>query len=344
MDSRLHCRGLTRAEVVCLAALLVVAFGMLMPAVQRVRAASRGTSCANNLRFIALATHNYHDTYGFFPTGMTRQYAGTLIRLLPFIEQDPLYSIFSEDKAYSLYWENPDNCPPTDPKGKVPRPPEVYGTELNVRTYLCPEGPQPDDTVTALWAVHYGVPDVDYRADDAMWDGFVYASNPARQIMGRSHYLGIGGDWRLEGRYRGIFGYNTRTRIANITDGTSNTVLFAETWGSSVDWNGVGGVPSGWSVASRANGYNWTAFGTCPNPTNPNCDWKNSYGLSFGTFGALHGKNGNLFNAAFGDGTVRTLRGDIPYRMWIAIGGMRDGDLTGPPDHEPEIAWTYTDG
>ena len=71
----------------------------------------------------------------------------------------------------------------------------------------------------------------------------------------------MAGDWRTDppygGRYRGIFTYKSRPRRSDITDGTSNTIMFAESWGGYVDWSGTNGVPSGWSVGSRSAGFNF---------------------------------------------------------------------------------------
>src|SRR5258708_5423997 len=86
----------------------------------------------------------------------------------------------------------------------------------------------------------FGTAGVDYRADDGLSDGHYFSGSPGRLIMARSHYLGTAGDWRTDppynGSYRGIFTYNSRTRIADIADGTSNTVMFAESWGGYLDW------------------------------------------------------------------------------------------------------------
>lgn len=325
-------RGLTRTEVVCVAAMIVALIGLLLPAVQRARAQANGNRCAFNLGQIAFAAHNYASAHIVFPPGMDNQYVGTLIHLLPFLDQEIVWRNFSFDPRYSLYWDNPHNRPPTRPKTSVSRPPDVYGCEWEVRAYLCPDGPQPEQTVTALLVNRHGIPGTDYRTNDGLDVGFLYTGHPGRLIMARSHYLGMAGDWRYGGRYRGIFGFNTRTRIADIVDGTSNTLFFAETWGSHHDWRASGGIRSGWTVASRSAGFNYAAFGSCPDRANPNCDFDDSFGLGFGAFGALHPRpEVPGFNVAFADGSVRTLPGNISLtRMWLPMCGMRDGDLLGP--------------
>src|ERR1700687_5277585 len=95
---------------------------------------------------------------------MDDQDVGELIRLLPFVKRDDLYKNFSFAPTFSLYYENPYNKPPTDGTDDIPRPPDLYGCEGEVDIYLCPDGPQPDQTVTALLALSYGTDGIDHRA------------------------------------------------------------------------------------------------------------------------------------------------------------------------------------
>jgi hypothetical protein len=343
-------QGFTRLELALVSAMVAVAVGLLLPGLQHARAQERSRTCQNNLRQMAIGAHNYYDTYTRLMPGMDSQYVGGLIYLLPFVNQDILYKNFSFDPQYSLYWQNPYNRPPTDGTDDIPRPPDVYGCEWEVSTFLCPDGPQPDETVTALMIPHYGTPGVDYQADDGLDDGHLFTGSPGRLVMARSHYLGMAGDWRTDdpysGKYRGIFTYNSRTRFTDITDGASNTIMYAEAWGGFVDWAGASGVPSGWSTGSRSVGFNYSAFGTCPSPDNPNCDL-NSFGLSFGTFGALHlmhSTNGPVlgFNVAMADGSARTLRGDVDFGVWEAMSGISDGEIN-PPGLEPTACGAWVD-
>ncbi len=341
-------RGLTRLESLVVVSLGILALGLLAPALQQARAAGRGAACRLNLASIALAAHNYHDTYGFFPPGMDNQYVGTLVFLLPFVEQDLLYRNFSFSSTYPLYWLNPHNRPPTDGTDRVPRPPAIYGCEGEVLTYLCPDGPQIGRTATALLAVRYGTPGVDYRANDGLGDAHYFSGSPGRLIMARSHYLGIGGDYRTEppynGLFRGIFTYNSRTRLASVTDGSSNTAMFAEMWGGHFDWAADVGVPSGWIMPSRSAGFNWSAFGTCPDPANGNCNYSRAgFGLSLGAFGALHGNGRDRFHVAMGDGSVRQFPGDFDFGLWTLLCGMNDGLIVPPPGLEPTAAWPWLD-
>ena len=92
--------GFTLVELLVVIAIIGILIALLLPAVQAAREAARRSQCTNNLKQFALALHNYHDTYKTFPA--YRQKAGSTaaadfqgygvhVRILPFIEQQPLY-------------------------------------------------------------------------------------------------------------------------------------------------------------------------------------------------------------------------------------------------------------
>src|SRR5438270_7532937 len=101
--------GFTLIELLVVIAIIGVLIALLLPAVQKIREAANRTQCANNLKQIGLAVHNFHDTNGVFPTqggwwstgvaydpsgapySYKYQTAGWAFQILPYIEQENLY-------------------------------------------------------------------------------------------------------------------------------------------------------------------------------------------------------------------------------------------------------------
>src|SRR5262249_36578875 len=94
MSHRSRRFGFTLIELLVVIAIIAILIGLLLPAVQKVREAAARAQCQNNLKQIALAAHNYESTNGNLP-GYDTQFVSPLVRLLPYLEQDNQYKVFS---------------------------------------------------------------------------------------------------------------------------------------------------------------------------------------------------------------------------------------------------------
>jgi prepilin-type N-terminal cleavage/methylation domain-containing protein len=309
-------RGFTLIELLVVIAIIAILIGLLLPAVQKVREAAARSTCQNNMKQIALAAHSYESAAGYFPPGGDVQSVGPLVFMLPHLEQDAQYKMFSfVPTSYGLYYQDPANRPGSTGSTTIPRPPARYGTEGNFKTMLCPSAPSAEEYETVWLTIAYGTAGTDF-APSAPANTHNRSGFPGALVMGRSHYTAVLGDWRYGSGYRGMFYYNSKNKIANVTDGSSNTMMFCEMVGGY--WPGSSNGKR-WCPSWALNG-NYTAFGVCPDVNNQNLN-------GAALFGSAHS---GIINVSYGDGSVRTLRNVDQYNgtafpVWAAMAGISDG-------------------
>ncbi len=210
MGGRSPCFAFTLIELLVVITIIGVLIALLLPAVQAAREAARRMSCSNNLKQIGLALHSYHQAIGTFPAGYISAVGsggpaddkgpgwGWAAQLLPYLEQSGLHDRIRFDKDI------------TDPTNAA------YRTTV-LPLFLCPSDGG-DKTFT------------------------VAGSNPV--LVGHSNYVGVFGNPEItddpgyllpESTYpergpthQGMFYRNSGVRMADVTDGASNTLFVGE--------------------------------------------------------------------------------------------------------------------
>jgi prepilin-type N-terminal cleavage/methylation domain-containing protein/prepilin-type processing-associated H-X9-DG protein len=298
----------TLIELLVVIGIIAVLIGLLLPAVQKVREAAARMACSNKLRQIGLALHHHHDTHCVFPPGRVDAPftvpQGQIIQgghgffpfLLPYLEQEALARIYRWDKKS----QGPENQP-------------VATQQLKV--LQCPSA-EPNRWATAVEdPLNYS-----YGGRSACGD---YGG--VREIDTRLVDMGLVDP---AADYRGVMTKNYLTRIAEITDGTSQTILAIEYAGRPQLWRARRPVPgsyvtgAAWVGGPLTYGQGSSTDGTTkPGPCAINCTNQNEV-YSFHPGGA---------NAVFADGSVHFLKADIDIRIFARLVTRAGGEVVTIP-------------
>jgi len=156
-------RGFTLIELLVVIAIIGVLIALLLPAVQAAREAARRSQCVNNLKQIGLALHNYFSANGdTMPpctvdpatntslTTMPGANESALARLLPFLEQQPVYNAINWN-VDARWGANPAPNPPDNASGGAWAVINFTAAITSVKTFLCPSDPNPGTSGTMGW-------------------------------------------------------------------------------------------------------------------------------------------------------------------------------------------------
>jgi prepilin-type N-terminal cleavage/methylation domain-containing protein/prepilin-type processing-associated H-X9-DG protein len=273
----------TLIELLVVIAIIGTLVGLLLPAVQKVREAANRVSCQNNLKQIGLALHNYHDAQSYFPPGYraAAPYKDGATDTTPGWGWGAFLLPYLE--ADNVYRQLNFNQP-------VQNSPAI-GTM--VRMYLCPSDLTPQEALS--------VPD-DFGNPLCLAAPTSYAACCGSDPSGTTDLTGLG-----------VFYRNSRLRMTDITDGTSETILIGERAWSNANGIWAGAISGGVIRRGQANPCQPVVSGAWfPAATlvlahahlnNALQDPDGSAGMD--DFGSRHPGGANF---VFGDGSVHFLR------------------------------------
>jgi prepilin-type processing-associated H-X9-DG protein len=284
-------------------AIIAVLIGLLLPAVQKVREAAQRTKCQNNLKQIGLGLHNYHDATGTLPPGGAGTAStvsgndgmGFHVYILPYVEQDALFRQFDLTRTY------------------LTAPNRNLGAQ-RVTLYQCPSAVnlrtenngENATTGEQGWTTHYH-------------------GNMGPVDLATNRYTLIpstNGGQALQG----VLGRDTKYRLTDISDGSSNTFLVGETSWTRGGTGDPSSLPVGYRVWHRGcNTANQLACGSCRNVANGlGTVWAGggaTAAYNNFSFGGIHPGGTNFL---FCDGSIRTVNSDIGLGLLMAT-ASRDG-------------------
>jgi prepilin-type N-terminal cleavage/methylation domain-containing protein/prepilin-type processing-associated H-X9-DG protein len=377
--------GFTLIELLVVIAIIAILIALLLPAVQAAREAARRSQCVNNIKQIMLALHNFESANGQFPKGLNEPYVNGLtaqqasdhivsdqtepfgpnwaVMILPYLEQQTLYNA-SNVVGYPG-WAGPYSSA----SAKTAPSPQLYNMDWcnqtlrssRLNAFNCPSDPN-NNPGNAFFSQSdlssFGsLAPMDQRTGTPLLNwargnyGAVQGATDADHVVN-----GAGGETSDPfpgGSKRGVMGANFGVRIADVTDGLSNTAFVAEMRAglTTVDIRGVWAIGfEGASLCCHAKNYNPTPNGKNM-ATPPNCDDGGDETQGCYAFAPQFPNRGQLgmpcnctkgnynsggqarslhpggVNVGLGDGSVRFIKDSIANRTWYSLLVSNDGSV-----------------
>jgi prepilin-type N-terminal cleavage/methylation domain-containing protein/prepilin-type processing-associated H-X9-DG protein len=344
--------GFTLIELLVVIAIIAVLIGLLLPAIQKVREAANRMKCGNNLKQIGLAVMNFHDQLGQFPTGgghwqngisyttqdgttplgLPLQTASWMYQILPYIEEANVYRLndmvpgnqvsFKSPFPQTIWLADADHAKPTGPARRSP-----------IKTYYCPSrrpsglyynGAKSSDKLTNLSDYGAAVPGrVPLRANENPEQTF-WGDNGRFNGVLYSILIGWDSSTGAPGKYRYV-----PCKIADVTDGTSNTLLAGDKFVPTNAYAGSSpaddcGPLAGWDWDIARSTVSNSTY--CPNPRRdiPIPETDQLYWNCSIAFGGAHPSG---FNAVFVDGSVHHIKYGIDPNVFNMLGHKSDGGV-----------------
>ena len=312
-------RGFTLIELLVVIAIIAVLIGLLLPAVQKVRAAAARIKCGNNLKQLGLAMHNYHDAYQKLAPQVARN-ANTCCKgtwqmaILPWVEQDNLW------RAYQNYG-GPAAVPTYEQQANL------LVTSQRLALFTCPSDLPNAAKSGTFQGQTYQVTQHNYLVNVGNLD---YAQGDDGPLLDQPAGL----------KFRGApFSRKAQFALTDISDGTSNTLLASEVnQGQGQDFRGLTWWAEGSGLTTyrtpNSPGFDYIsngagAPGCVPTSQNAlNADCRAFRTPNWNVFTARSRHTGGV-NVVLCDGSTRFVSNGVSWDVWQALGTSQGGEVGG---------------